>query len=84
MAAKKKKAKKKFYHSNLAGPYKAPKKKARKKSSKKKAKKNPCAPRHTTVKASDLLNRSKRKGRRWLCGGPVRSGCGGSNSQVIR
>lgn len=31
-----------------------------------------------------LASAKKRSGKRWTCGGPVRSGCGGSNSRVIK
>lgn len=96
MAAKKKKRKKTSYHSNLAGPYK---KKARKKRSKKARKKSSVAKHHRAhtkagtsyaakaiahIKAADIVKRAARRGKRWTCGGPVRSGCGGSNSKVIR
>ena len=37
------------------------------------------------VTAHSLLSSAKkRSGKRWTCGGPVRSGCGGSNSRVIK
>jgi len=49
-----------------------------------------------TVKLADLLGKSPKKhhptkafkasslgGKRWSCGGPVRSGCGGSGSRVL-
>ena len=71
-----------------AAPHKTAKK-ARKKSSKK-------SHGEKTVKLADLLGKGKRKhsptasvkasslgGKRWSCGGPVRSGCGGSGSRVL-
>ena len=39
---------------------------------------------HKTVRAVDILkNVAVKRGKRWTCGGPVRSGCGGSGSRVI-
>lgn len=99
MAAKKKR-KKMTYHSNLAGPYKKKAgKKSSKKRAKKARKKSSVAKHHKAhtkagtsyaakvqahIKASDIIKGAKRRGKRWTCGGPVRSGCGGSNSKVIR
>lgn len=53
-------------------------KKARKKSSKRRSKKSKPKERH--LKASDLGKKRKR----WMCAAPVRSGCGGSGSRVVR
>lgn len=93
MAAKKKKARKKTgkrrAHSH---------KKARKKSSKRRRKSVGSHHKaHTKagtsygskasefIRAHDLLARAKKKrGKRWSCKGPVRSGCGGSGSRVTR
>jgi hypothetical protein len=39
------------------------------------------------LKADDILKGAKRRtkrGKRWSCAGPVRSGCGGSGSKVTR
>lgn len=42
------------------------------------------APRERSVTATDILkNVAVKRGKRWVCGGPVRSGCGGSGSRVI-
>lgn len=39
---------------------------------------------HTTMTAADLLkNVAAKRGKRWTCGGPVRTGCGGSGSRVV-
>lgn len=37
----------------------------------------------TVTAAAILKNVAARRGKRWMCGGPVRSGCGGSGSRVI-
>lgn len=38
------------------------------------------------IRAQDLLASAKRgkRGKRWSCKGPVRSGCGGSGSKVVK
>lgn len=39
------------------------------------------------LRAEDIVKSAKRKtkrGKRWSCAGPVRSGCGGSGSRVTR
>lgn len=81
----------------MAARKKASKKKARKKSSKKRAKKTSSVASHYAssisaakrynqrVTADSLISGAKRKrGKRWTCRGPVRSGCGGSNSSVVK
>lgn len=99
MAKKKKKhklmhkGKAKSYHSNLAGKRKKTSKKRR---AKKATKKRSSVASHMSaanragvsygekVTAHGLQARAKRsRGKRWTCGGPVRSGCGGSDSKVI-
>jgi hypothetical protein len=79
IAARKPKAKK----AKKKAKKKASKKKAKKKASKKRAKK-PCKPAVTVLKASDIAKSAYRKNKRWACMGPVRSGCGGSRSKVVR
>jgi len=77
------------YHSNLAGKHKKPK---RKKASKKRdsvaSHMQASARRGVSygekVTLHGLQAKVKRtRGKRWTCGGPVRSGCGGSSSRVI-
>ena len=42
------------------------------------------AKREKSITATDILkNVAVKRGKRWVCGGPVRSGCGGSGSRVI-
>lgn len=65
----------KFRSNRGAAPCK-PAKKARRKKASKRA--------EPTVTAAKLLSRAKRyKSRKWACMGPVRNGCGGSNSKVV-
>lgn len=85
------------YHSNLAGPRKKSRKKAGKKKAKRRsAPKRDSVAAHMSaankrgagfgakVTAHGILTRVKKaRGKRWTCGGPVRSGCGGSTSRVI-
>jgi len=57
------------------GTSRAPKKTSAKKTS---------ANREKSITATDILkNVAVKRGKRWVCGGPVRSGCGGSGSRVI-
>lgn len=70
MAARKKKASKKHGKKRRS-------KKAQKKTTRRKSK----AQKHEHVKMSDISKRAR--GKRWTCGGPIRSGCGGSKSRVI-
>jgi hypothetical protein len=57
------------------GTSRAPKKASAKKTS---------AKREKSITATDILkNVAVKRGKRWTCGGPVRSGCGGSGSRVI-
>lgn len=92
----KKKTGKRKYHSNLGGPHKKAKKKGKKKAKRKAHKKHDSVAAHMAAAnrrgagfgAKVTLhgiqtNVKRRRGKRWLCGGPVRSGCGGSDSRVI-